>query len=186
MHPQSLFATKRPEYRHHEWKWLKFGKNWCTGEIKFHRFSSEMISPVFHWCTSVKYRTLLTDYLDIFLTFEAYFNAGDRCHLRMPPKGTHTSRSVSAESPTSHSYSLRLFGHFLPFLSLPSLANDWVAPETISHFAPRKQQLLDGRQTDSLRAYAINERKVNQAPMMIMMMTQKWKSGPPDKQRQVQ
>ena len=58
MHPQSLFATKRPEYHHHEWKWLKFGKNWCTGEIKFHRCSGEMISPVFHWCTSVKYRTL--------------------------------------------------------------------------------------------------------------------------------
>ena len=43
---------------HFLWKCLYLKKNWCTGELPSHRCSGEMISPVFHRCTSVKYRTL--------------------------------------------------------------------------------------------------------------------------------
>ena len=42
-------------------------KNWCTGELPSHQCSGEMISPVFHRCTSVKYRTL---FLIVFLSHE--------------------------------------------------------------------------------------------------------------------
>ena len=43
-----------------EWKCHIFGKNWCTGELTFHRWIGEIISPVFHRCTSVEYLTLRT------------------------------------------------------------------------------------------------------------------------------
>ena len=42
-----------------EWKCHIFGKNWCTGELTFHRWIGEIISPVFHRCTSVEYLTLV-------------------------------------------------------------------------------------------------------------------------------
>ena len=43
---------------HFLWNCLYLKKNWCTGELPSHQCSGEMISPVFHRCTSVKYRTL--------------------------------------------------------------------------------------------------------------------------------
>ena len=46
-----------------EWKCHIFGKNWCTGELTFHRWIGEIISPVFHRCTSVEYLTLIESIL---------------------------------------------------------------------------------------------------------------------------
>ena len=58
MNSQALLATQRPEAHNFKWKCLNFGKIWFTGELESHQCSGETISPVFHRCTSVKYRTL--------------------------------------------------------------------------------------------------------------------------------